>query len=103
MRPALYGAYHHIVPAKESKLSPLAADIVGPVCETGDTLGTDRELAEVQRGDRLVIMKAGAYGMSMASNYNSRPRAAEVMVDGAIPKLIGRRETRHDLLRREII
>lgn len=101
IRPALYGAYHHIVPAKESKLSPLAADIVGPVCETGDTLGTDRELAEVQRGDRLVIMKAGAYGMSMASNYNSRPRPAEVLVEGKFHRLIRRRETWDDLVKLE--
>jgi diaminopimelate decarboxylase len=74
IRPALYAAYHHIVPVKEGKPAPLLADIVGPVCETGDTLATDRELAEVARGDRLLIMQAGAYGMSMASNYNSRPR-----------------------------
>ncbi len=93
IRPALYDAYHHIVPAKDSQPSPLAADIVGPVCETGDTLGADRELAEVHRGDRLVIMQAGAYGMSMASNYNSRPRPAEVLVDGKFHRLIRRRET----------
>jgi diaminopimelate decarboxylase len=93
IRPVLYDAYHHIAPVKEGKPSPLAADIVGPVCETGDTLGTDRELAEVARGDRLLIMKAGAYGMSMASNYNSRPRPAEVLVDGKFHRLIRRRET----------
>src|SRR5512136_140863 len=92
IRPALYDAYHHIVPAKDSQPSPLAADIVGPVCETGDTLGTDRELAEVRRGDRLVIMQAGAYGMSMASNYNSRPRPAEGLVEGKYHHQIRRRE-----------
>ena len=101
IRPALYDAYHHIVPAKDSQPSPLAADIVGPVCETGDTLGADRELAEVHRGDRLVILQAGAYGMSMASNYNSRPRPAEVLVDGKFHRLIRRRETWGDLVKLE--
>jgi diaminopimelate decarboxylase len=101
IRPALYDAYHHIVPAKESRPSPLAADIVGPVCETGDTLGADRELAEVARGDRLLITKAGAYGMSMASNYNSRPRPAEVLVEGKFHRLIRRRETWDDLVKWE--
>jgi diaminopimelate decarboxylase len=101
IRPVLYDAYHHIVPAKEGKPSPLLADVVGPVCETGDTLGADRELAEVARGDRLLIMKTGAYGMSMASNYNSRPRPAEVLVDGKFHRLIRRRETWDDLVRLE--
>jgi diaminopimelate decarboxylase len=101
IRPALYDAYHHIVPAKDSKPSPMLADIVGPVCETGDTLGIDRELAEVARGDRLLIMNAGAYGMSMASNYNSRPRPAEVLVEGKFHRLIRRRETWDDLVKLE--
>jgi diaminopimelate decarboxylase len=101
IRPALYNAYHHIVPVKDSKPSPLLADIVGPVCETGDTLGTDRALAEVARGDRLLIMHAGAYGMSMASNYNSRPHPAEVLVEGHYHRLIRRRETWSDLVRLE--
>ena len=98
IRPALYDAYHHIVPVKDSKPSSMVADIVGPVCETGDTLGYDRELAEVARGDRLQIMNAGAYGMTMASNYNSRPRPAEVLVDGKFHRLIRRRETWDDLV-----
>ena len=101
IRPALYDAYHHIVPMKDSQPSSMVADIVGPVCETGDTLGTDRALAEVARGDRLLIMKAGAYGMSMASNYNSRPRPAEVLVDGKFHRLIRRRETWDDLVKLE--
>jgi diaminopimelate decarboxylase len=101
IRPALYDAYHHIVPAKDSKPSPMLADIVGPVCETGDTLGIDRELAEVVRGDRLLIMNAGAYGMSMASNYNSRSRPAEVLVEGKFHRLIRRRETWDDLVKLE--
>jgi diaminopimelate decarboxylase len=101
IRPALYDAYHHIVPVKEGKPSAMLADVVGPVCETGDTLGADRELAEVSRGDRLLILNAGAYGMSMASNYNSRPRPAEVLVDGKFHRLIRRRETWDDLVRLE--
>jgi diaminopimelate decarboxylase len=101
IRPALYDAYHHIVPVKEGKPSAMLADVVGPVCETGDTLGADRELAEVARGDRLLILNAGAYGMSMASNYNSRPRPAEVLVDGKFHRLIRRRETWDDLVRLE--
>jgi diaminopimelate decarboxylase len=101
IRPALYDAYHHIVPMKESVPSPLLADVVGPVCETGDTLGADRELAEVARGDRLLIMNAGAYGMSMASNYNSRPRPAEVLVEDKYYHKIRRRETWDDLVRLE--
>jgi diaminopimelate decarboxylase len=101
IRPALYAAYHHIVPVKDSAQSPLVADVVGPVCETADTLGADRALAEVARGDRLLIMNAGAYGMSMASNYNSRPRPAEVLVDGKFHRLIRRRETWDDLVKLE--
>jgi diaminopimelate decarboxylase len=101
IRPALYDAYHHIVTVKESKPAALVADIVGPVCETGDTLGADRELAEVARGDRLLIMTAGAYGMSMASNYNSRPRPAEVLVEGKYYHKIRRRETWDDLVKLE--
>jgi diaminopimelate decarboxylase len=101
IRPALYDAYHHIVPMKEGKPSSMMADVVGPVCETGDTLGADRELAEVARGDRLLIMKAGAYGMSMASNYNSRLRPAEVLVEGKYHHQVRRRETWADLVKLE--
>ena len=101
IRPALYDAYHHIVPAKEHQPSSMLADIVGPVCETGDTLGYDRAIAELARGDRILIMNAGAYGMSMASNYNSRPRPAEVIVEGKFHRLIRRRESWHDLVELE--
>ena len=101
IRPALYDAYHHIVPVQDGKPAALMADIVGPVCETGDTLGADRELAEVARGARLMIMNAGAYGMSMASNYNSRLRPAEVLVEGKYHHPIRRRETWNDLVRLE--
>jgi diaminopimelate decarboxylase len=98
IRPALYEAYHHIEAVNHLEESHLPADIVGPVCESADVLGIDRDLPEVQRGDRILIMTTGAYGSSMASNYNSRPRPAEVMVDRATAHLIRRRETWNDLV-----
>ncbi len=91
MRPAMYEAWMGIVPCVERDAPAQLMDVVGPVCESGDWLGRDRALA-VQPGDTLAIVSAGAYGMSMASNYNSRPRAAEVMVDGARATLIRQRE-----------
>jgi diaminopimelate decarboxylase len=100
MRPALYDAYHEIkvveVNAVQSSRPMLTYEIVGPVCESGDFLGHDRTLA-LAEGDLLAIMSAGAYGMSMASNYNTRPRAAEVMVDGELCHLIRPRERVADL------
>ncbi|HZY44213.1 MAG TPA: diaminopimelate decarboxylase [Anaerolineae bacterium] len=98
IRPALYDAYHHIVAAQPRDDTHALADIVGPVCESADVLGIDREFPEIRRGDRVMIMTTGAYGSSMASNYNSRPRPAEVMVDGAKSHLIRRRETWNDLV-----
>ena len=92
MRPALYQAYHHIENAEPSPVAPFAADIVGPICETGDFLAKGRTLA-CEAGDLLVVRSAGAYGASMASNYNTRNRAAEVLVNGNESKLIRRRET----------
>ncbi len=92
MRPALYDAYHDIVPVAARSGETQIYEIVGPVCESGDFLGHDRKLA-LQQGDLLAIMSAGAYGMSMSSNYNTRPRAAEVMVDGDRHHLIRQRET----------
>ncbi len=91
MRPALYDAWHEIVPVAPRTQQPLAWEIVGPVCESGDFLGHDRLLA-LAPGDLLAILSAGAYGMSMSSNYNSRPRAAEVMASGARTFLIRERE-----------
>lgn len=82
LRPALYEAWHEIVPLAERAARPERWDVVGPVCESADVLGTDRALA-LAEGDRLAILGAGAYGMAMSSNYNSRPRPCEVMVDGA--------------------
>jgi diaminopimelate decarboxylase len=98
IRPALYEAYHQIEAVNPRGISALPADIVGPVCESADVLGADRDLPEVQRGDRVMIMTAGAYGASMASNYNSRPRPAEVMVDESTSHLIRHRETWNDLV-----
>ena len=91
MRPALYDAYHDIVPVKKRDGTQKNYEIVGPVCESGDFLGHDRQLA-LAENDLLAIMSAGAYGMSMSSNYNTRPRAAEVMVDGDQVHLIRKRE-----------
>jgi len=92
MRPALYDAYHNIVAVKPKQTQSKVYEIVGPVCESGDFLGHDRTLS-LAEGDLLAIMSAGAYGMSMSSNYNTRPRAAEVMVDGEKSYLIRARET----------
>jgi diaminopimelate decarboxylase len=91
MRPALYDAYHEIQPVTRRALPARQYEVVGPVCESGDFLGHARELA-IEQGDFLALMSAGAYGMSMSSNYNTRPRAAEIMVDGAAVKLIRERE-----------
>jgi diaminopimelate decarboxylase len=94
MRPALYDAWHDIVKVGAGDTATGVAmpyEIVGPVCESGDFLGHDRNLA-LREGDLLAILSAGAYGMAMASNYNSRPRAAEVMIDGGNVHLIRRRE-----------
>jgi diaminopimelate decarboxylase len=102
IRPALYQAYHEIVPvAARRGRKTIVADVVGPVCETGDFFARDRELAPVKPGELLAILDAGAYGMSLASNYNSRPRAAEVLVDGRRARLIRRRENLEDLLVQE--
>lgn len=92
MRPALYEAYHEIVAVRSRAASTVSYDVVGPVCESGDFLGRSRSLA-IEEGDLLAVLSAGAYGMSMASNYNSRPRAAEVIVDGEQVHLARQRET----------
>jgi len=92
IRPALYDAWHDVLPLHQSAAASSKYDIVGPVCESGDFLAKDRELA-ISSGDRLAIASAGAYGMSMSSNYNSRPRAAEIMVDGSRFFPVRERET----------
>jgi diaminopimelate decarboxylase len=100
MRPALYDAYHAIVPIKSGSGKVITYDVVGPVCESGDWLGKDRALA-VQEGDVLAILSAGAYGFVMASNYNTRGRPAEVMVDGDQAHLVRERETTNSLFANE--
>ena len=103
IRPALYQAYHEILPVVHNPLAkPDIVDVVGPVCETGDFFARDREMPEVKEGDLVAILDAGAYGMSLSSNYNSRPRSAEVLVEGKGARLIRRRETIRDLLLPEI-
>jgi diaminopimelate decarboxylase len=106
LRPSLYGAYHEIAPIRGSQRSSQdepgeTVDVVGPICETGDFFARDRELPIMQEGDLLALLDAGAYGMVLASNYNTRPRPAEVLVDGQSVKLIRRRETIADLIRGE--
>jgi diaminopimelate decarboxylase len=115
VRPTLYDSFHRIWPAEPPPGVPappddyegvipntIKQDVVGPVCESGDFLAKDRQLPSLKRGDVLVTFSAGAYGMSMSSNYNSRPRAAEVLVEGALHRLIRRRETYEDLVRPEL-
>jgi len=102
IRPAFYNAFHHIWPVVKSETAkPWIYDVVGPICESGDFFAKDRELLEMRSGDHLAIMTAGAYGFTMASNYNSRPRACEVMVKGSTFKIIRKRETYQDLIRGE--
>jgi diaminopimelate decarboxylase len=103
-RPAMYQAFHTIVPTvlRQSDQTELVYDIVGPVCESGDWIGRDRSLG-VQAGQRLAVLSAGAYCMSMASNYNARPRAAELLIDGDQCHVIRRRETMDDQLRCEAL
>ncbi|MCC7518169.1 MAG: diaminopimelate decarboxylase [Verrucomicrobiae bacterium] len=102
LRPAFYDSYHQIVPLRERMPGRgTAVDVVGPVCESGDFLAKDRILPELQEGDHLAVMSAGAYGFTMASNYNSRPRPAEVLVHGKRSLLVRRRETFADLVRGE--
>lgn len=102
MRPALYEAYHAIVPVQTKAIPKTTYDIVGPVCESGDWLGRDRQMA-VEEGDLLAIMSAGAYGFVMASNYNTRPKPAEIMVDGNKAFVIRAREKIQDLFSGETI
>jgi diaminopimelate decarboxylase len=103
VRPSHYGAHHEIVPAGAPRPERLAVDVVGPICETGDFLALDRELPEALPGDLLAILGAGAYGFVMSSQYNTRPRAAEVLVDGARWAICRARETAPDLWRGEVL
>jgi len=103
IRPSLYHAFHAIQPVVEAGQKPIVADVVGPICESGDFLASDREMADARRGDLMAVMSAGAYGFAMASNYCSRPRAAAVMVSRDRYHVIRHRETYEDLVRRESI
>jgi diaminopimelate decarboxylase len=117
IRPTLYEAYHFIWPVKPDNAKNVPAardesllpadgetvDVVGPICESGDYLAKARTLPRTGRGDLLAVFTAGAYGFVMSSNYNSRPRAAEVLVDGGSHKIIRRRETYDDLIAAELV
>lgn len=107
IRPALYKAHHDILPLRhpqaEASATVITADVVGPVCETGDFLAREREMPEVQPGDYLAVASAGAYGFVQASNYNSRPRATEVLVEGKTWRVVRERESYEDLVRGETI
>ena len=105
IRPSLYQAHHEILPVKQPRpnAGSITADIVGPVCESGDFFARDRNLTNVKPGDLVLLLDAGAYGMSLSSNYNSRPRPAEVLVEDTTAALIRRRETLRDLLAPEIL
>lgn len=105
IRPALYGAYHEIVPVVRKKAGPgknETVDIVGPVCESGDCFAKDRELPPAEEGELLAILDAGAYGMALSSNYNTRPRPAEILVSGKSLKVIRRREKIKELFAAEL-
>lgn len=103
IRPSLYGSYHHIQPVIRNLGEAETVDVVGPICESGDFLARDRSLPMPAQGDYLAVMSAGAYGFSMSSNYNSRPRAPEVLVTGGHYSVIRERETWEDLVRPEMV
>jgi diaminopimelate decarboxylase len=103
IRPALYQAHHEIWPVEQSGRPLQTADIVGPVCESGDFFARDRETTELRQGDLVALLDAGAYGMTQASQYNSRPRAAEVLVEGGQARLVRRRETLDELMAAELL
>ncbi len=103
LRPALYDSYHRVLPLHlRSPLSNRSSDVVGPICESADVLARDRALPPLEQGDRLALMDAGAYGFSMASQYNARPRPAEVLVEGEQVRLVRRRETYEDMTALEV-
>jgi len=103
IRPALYGSYQAIQPVIENNADKVVADVVGPICESGDFFAKDREIARPKRGDLLAVMSAGAYGFTMASNYNSHPKPPEVLVDGDQYYIVRRRESLDDLIHGETI
>jgi diaminopimelate decarboxylase len=103
IRPSLYHAHHEIIPLRRSSLPPVTADVVGPVCESGDFLAKDRVMANAMPGDFLAVCDTGAYGFVQSSNYNSRPRAPEVLVEGSEYRVIRERESFEDLVRGETV
>ena len=103
IRPALYGSYQAIQPVIETQAETIVADVVGPICESGDFFAKDREIARPKRGDLLAVMSAGAYGFTMASNYNSHPKPPEVLVDGDQYYVVRKRESLDDLIHGEMI
>ena len=103
IRPALYGSYQAIQPVAETRAEKIVADVVGPICESGDFFAKDREIARPARGDLLAVMSAGAYGFTMASNYNSHPKPPEVLVDGDQYYVVRKRESLDDLINGETI
>jgi diaminopimelate decarboxylase len=103
IRPALYHAHHEVIPVRKNNLRPIVADVVGPICETGDFLARDRYMANAMPGDLLAVCTAGAYGFTQASNYNSRGRVPEVLVEGASYRVVRVRETYADLIRGETV
>jgi diaminopimelate decarboxylase len=100
IRPPLYGSHHQLWPIRPETTTE-TVDVVGPICESADFIAQNREIATLKAGDLLAVMSAGAYGFSLSSNYNSRPRAAEVLVSGDVYDVIRRRETYEDLVRLE--
>jgi diaminopimelate decarboxylase len=103
IRPALYGSYHGIGAVDKSRPGTVNADLVGPICESGDFLAQDREIPDFRSGDLVAVSSAGAYGFTMSSNYNSRPRVAEILVNGNQILMVRQRETYEDLIRGETI
>jgi diaminopimelate decarboxylase len=103
IRPALYGSYQAIQPVVQNNGETIVADVVGPICESGDFFAKDREIARPARGDLLAVMSVGAYGFTMASNYNSHPKPPEILVDRDKYYVIRARENFEDLIRGEVI
>jgi diaminopimelate decarboxylase len=103
IRPSLYGSFHKLQPVKRTKREEITADIVGPICESGDFLARARRLPALEKGELLAAMSAGAYGFTMSSNYNSRPRVPEILVSDDQWHVIRQRESYDDLIRAEKI
>ena len=99
LRPSLYSSFHNVLPLRKNSRKKVHCDIVGPICESGDFLAKERYINNLLQGEMIALMSAGAYGFTMSSNYNSRPRVAEVMVKGSKFYIVRERETYKDLVR----